>query len=212
MRPILLAAVLLAAAAPASADTVIWTGEVRVEKSVTDDGSEFYGYWHRVFGNIPGVKQFTFGGYTYTVDLFYITNTPRSLLAGAERRGSPGILPTDRGLAWLVDGQRFEVADHDRSFPDRGGGVGRLRARLAGRPGGVGAARTGGDTGSCAAGGRRHPARPGTARQGLETMTGWSAVGTGVDAFAVHALLGRLRTQGEGRWNRFRGSSPFHVV
>ena len=40
--------------------------------------------------------------------------------AGAERRGSPGILPTDRGLAWLVDGQRFELADHDRSFPDRG--------------------------------------------------------------------------------------------
>ena len=29
-------------------------------------------------------------------------------------------LPTDPGLAWLVDGQRFELADHDRSFPDRG--------------------------------------------------------------------------------------------
>ena len=55
-----------------------------------------------------------------TVDLFYITNTLRSLLAGAEQRGSPGILPTDRGLAWLVDGQRLEFADHDRSFPDRG--------------------------------------------------------------------------------------------
>ena len=120
MRPILLTAVLVASAAPAAADTVIWTGEVYVERSVTDDGSEFYGYWHRVFGNIPGIRSFTFGGYTYTVDLFYITNTPRSLLAGAERRGSPGILPTDRGLAWLVDGERFELADHDRSFPDRG--------------------------------------------------------------------------------------------
>ena len=120
MRPILLAAVLLAAAAPASAETVIWTGEVHVEKSVTADGSEFYGYWHRVFGDIPGVRQFTFGGYTYVVDLFYITNTPRSLLAGAERRGSPGLLPTGRGLAWLVDGQRFELADHDRSFPEDG--------------------------------------------------------------------------------------------
>ncbi len=107
MRPILLTAVLVASAAPAAADTVIWTGEVYVERSVTDDGSEFYGYWHRVFGHIPGIRSFTFGGYTYTVDLFYITNTPRSLLAGAERRGSPGILPTDRGLAWLVDGERW---------------------------------------------------------------------------------------------------------
>ena len=120
MRRILLAAVLVAVAAPASAETVIWTGEVHVEKWVTDDGSEFYGYWRGIFGNMPGVRQFEFDGRTYTVDLFYITNTPRSLLAGAERRGSPGILPTDRGLAWLVDGQRFEIADHDRSFPDRG--------------------------------------------------------------------------------------------
>ena len=120
MRRILLAAVLVAVAAPASAETVIWTGEVHVEKWVTDDGSEFYGYWRGIFGNMPGVRQFEFDGRTYTVDLFYITNTPRSLLAGAERRGSPGILPTDRGLAWLVDGQRFELADQDRSFPDRG--------------------------------------------------------------------------------------------
>ena len=57
MRPIVLAAVLLAAAAPASAETVIRTGEVHVEQSVTADGSEFYGYWHRVFGDIPGVRQ-----------------------------------------------------------------------------------------------------------------------------------------------------------
>ena len=121
MRPILLAAVLLAVAAPASADTAIWTGEVRVEKRLDPEGSEFYGYWRIAgYGNIPGVRQLTFGGYTYTVDLFYITNTPRSLLAGAERRGSPGILPSDRGLAWLVDGERFELADHDRSFPDQG--------------------------------------------------------------------------------------------
>ena len=108
MRRILLAAVLVAVAAPASAETVIWTGEVHVEKWVTDDGSEFYGYWRGIFGNMPGVRQFEFDGRTYTVDLFYITNTPRSLLAGAERRGSPGILPTDRGLAWLVDGQRAQ--------------------------------------------------------------------------------------------------------
>ena len=121
MRRILLAAVLVAVAAPASAETAIWTGEVHVEKWVTDDGSEFYGYWRVVgFGNIPGVRSFTFDGRTYTVELFYITNTPRSLLAGAEGRGAPGILPTDRGLAWLVDGQRFELADHDRSFPDQG--------------------------------------------------------------------------------------------
>ena len=121
MRPILLAAAMLAAAAPALAETVIWTGEVRVEKWLDPEGSEFYGYWRIAgYGNIPGVRMFTFGGYTYTVDLFYITNTPRSLLAGGERRGSPGILPTDRGLAWLVDGRRFELADHDRSFPDGG--------------------------------------------------------------------------------------------
>ena len=118
MRRILLAAVLVAVAAPASAETVIWTGEVHVEKWVSD--GEFYGYWWVGYGNMPGVRQFAFDGRTYTVDLFYITNTPRSLLAGAERRGSPGILPTDRGLAWLVDGQRFELADHDRSFPDQG--------------------------------------------------------------------------------------------
>ena len=55
MRRILLAAVLVAVAAPASAETAIWTGEVHVEKWVTDDGSEFYGYWRVVgFGNIPG--------------------------------------------------------------------------------------------------------------------------------------------------------------
>ena len=47
--------------------TVIWTGQVHVEKSVTDDGSEFYG---------SGI------GYSATT----------------------GILPTDRGLAWLVHG------------------------------------------------------------------------------------------------------------
>ena len=119
MRRILLAAVLVAVAAPASAETVIWTGEVHVEKWVSD--GEFYGYWWVGYGNIPGVRVFTFDGRTYVVDLFYITNTPRSLLAGADRRGGPpGILPTDRGLAWLVDGQRFELADHDRSSPDQG--------------------------------------------------------------------------------------------
>ena len=63
MRRILLAAVLVAVAAPASAETAIWTGEVHVEKWVTDDGSEFYGYWRVVgFGNIPGVRSFTFDG------------------------------------------------------------------------------------------------------------------------------------------------------
>ena len=118
MRRILLAAVLVAVAAPTSAETIIWTGEVHVEK--WDSDGEFYGYWYVGYGDMPGVRQFTLDGRTYTVDLFYITNTPRSLLAGAERRGSPGILPTDRGLAWLVDGQRFELAAHDRSFPDRG--------------------------------------------------------------------------------------------
>ena len=50
-------------------------------------------------------------------------------------------------------------------------GVGQLRARLAGRSGGVGAASAGGDTGSGAAGRRRRPARPRTARQGVVTMT-----------------------------------------
>ena len=48
-----------------------------------------------LFGNMPGVRQFEFDGRTYTVDLFYITNTPRSLLAGAERRGFTGH-PADR--------------------------------------------------------------------------------------------------------------------
>ena len=117
MRHILLAVVLVAAPASASAETVVWTGEVRVEKWVTNDGSEFYGYWRVAdFGDIPGNRTFTFGGYLYDINLFYITNTPRSLLVGA----SPGIPPTDRGLAWLVERQRFELADHDRSFPDRG--------------------------------------------------------------------------------------------
>ena len=116
MRRILLAALLVAMATSASAETVIWTGEVRVEKWLDPEGSEFYGYWSGVFGNIPGVRSFTCDGRSYTIDLFYITNTPRSLLAGAERRGgSPDILPVDRGLAWLVDGERFELAEHDRS-------------------------------------------------------------------------------------------------
>ena len=88
MRPIVLAAVLLAAAAPASAETVIRTGEVHVEKSVTAAGTEIYGYWHRVFGDVPGVRQFTFGGYTY---LFYNTNTTpaRNSRASSPRRGFP---------------------------------------------------------------------------------------------------------------------------
>ena len=51
------------------------------------------------------------------------------------------------------------------------GGVGQFRARLAGRSGGVGAARAGGDTGSGAAVRRRRPARPRAARQGVATMT-----------------------------------------
>ena len=54
MRRILLAAVLIAVAALASAETVIWTGEVHVEKWVTDDGSEFYGYWRGLFGKHAG--------------------------------------------------------------------------------------------------------------------------------------------------------------
>lgn len=118
MRHVLLVAVLIAAAAPASAnDTVIWTGEVSVEKWIVgDERKEYYGYWRVAdYGNILGNATFTFGGYLYDINLFYITNTPRSLLVGH----SPQILPTDRGLAWLVDGRRFELADHDRSFPDQ---------------------------------------------------------------------------------------------
>ena len=97
MRCILLAAVLVAVAAPASAETVIWTGEVHVEKWVT----------------------------------------------GAERRGSPGILPTDRGLAWLVDGQRAQPTS-------RSGARGRITRLAAGIP--LGARRS-------ASGGRIWPRR-----------------------------------------------------
>ena len=66
MRRILLAAVLVAVAAPTSAETIIWTGEVHVEK--WDSDGEFYGYWYVGYGDIPGVRQFTFDGRTYTVD------------------------------------------------------------------------------------------------------------------------------------------------
>ena len=97
MRCILLAAVLVAVAAPASAETVIWTGEVHVEKWVT----------------------------------------------GAERRGAPGILPTDRGLAWLVDGQRAQPTS-------RSGARGRITRLAAGIP--LGAPRS-------ASGGRIWPRR-----------------------------------------------------
>lgn len=118
MRRILLVAMLIAVAAPASADdTVIWTGEVSVEKWIVgDEQKEYYGYWRVAdYGDILGNPTFMFGGLLYDINLFYITNTPRSLLVG----NSPQILPTDRSLAWLVDGQRFELADHDRSFPDQ---------------------------------------------------------------------------------------------
>ena len=154
------------AAAPASADTVIWTGEVHVEKWAS--GRRILRLLVVGYRDIPGPRQFWFDGISYTVNLFYITNTPRSLLAGTERR----ILPTDRGLAWLVDGQRFELADHDRNVPRSGrGDMGQLRARLGGRQVVSVQLVQAATPVPATAGSRRRSARPGAARQGVEAMT-----------------------------------------
>ena len=123
MRRILLAAVLLAVAALASAETVIWTGEVHVEKWVTDDtGASSTATGAGYSGNMPGVRQFEFDGRTYTGDLFYITNTPRSLLRRRRAAGFTGHPAADRPRSGVAGryGQRFELADPDRSFPGRG--------------------------------------------------------------------------------------------
>ena len=112
-----LAAATIAAADSADAQTVHWSADIRVERWVSDGGSEFFGYWRSVFGNIRGSREFEYDGVPYTVDLFYITNEPRSLLVGLEKWGSTAnaTLPADRGLAFMVDGVRFDLSDVTRS-------------------------------------------------------------------------------------------------
>ena len=120
MRGIVLAAVMaatVAAADPAAAQTVLWSADIRVERWVSDGGKEFFGYWRSVFGNVRGSPDFEYEGASYRVRLFYITNEPRSLLVGLEKWGSTAnaALPTDAGLAFTVDGVRFDLSDVTRS-------------------------------------------------------------------------------------------------
>ena len=120
MRGIALTALMAATIAPAdwaAAQTVHWSAVVRVERWVSDGGSEFFGYWRSVFGNVRGPREFEYDGAPYTVRLFYITNEPRSLLVGLEKWGSTGnaSLPADKGLAFMVDGVRFDLSDVTRS-------------------------------------------------------------------------------------------------
>ena len=101
MRAIALAALVAATIAPAesaTAQTVHWSA-VRVERWVSDGGSEFFGYWRSVFGNIRGPREFEYDGAPYTVRLFYITNEPRSPLVGSRSGGAPGmrVFPVDKG-------------------------------------------------------------------------------------------------------------------
>ena len=111
-----LAAATIAAADSTAAQTVHWSADIRVERWVSDGGSEFFGYWRSVFGNIRGPREFEYEGAAYTVRLFYITNEPRSLLVGLEKWGSAaeGTLPADRELAFMVDGVRFDLSDVTR--------------------------------------------------------------------------------------------------
>ena len=64
-----------------------------------------------------GQPGFEYDGAPYTVRLFYITNEPRSLLVGLEKWGSTAnaTLPADAGLAFMVDGVRFDLSDVTRS-------------------------------------------------------------------------------------------------
>ena len=111
-----LVAATIATADSAAAQTVHWSADIRVERWVSDGGSEFFGYFRSVFGNIRGPREFEYDGAPYTVRLFYITNEPRSLLVGLEKWGSTGnaYLPADRGLAFMVDGVRFDLSDVTR--------------------------------------------------------------------------------------------------
>ena len=114
MRRILLAAVLAAtAASSAAAQTVHWTAELEVEKWVVGaEEKEYYGYWRPLSYGKLEPQWLTYRGVPYRVELFYITNEPRSLLIGLNA------WPPERdGLAFAVDGRQFAVADISR-WPD----------------------------------------------------------------------------------------------
>ena len=173
MRRILLAAVLVAVAAPASAETAIWTGEVHVEKWVTDDGSEFY--WLLAGSRVrkhPG-RSVVHVRWPHLHGRIVLHHEHAAVSARGRRGTRCTGHPADRPRSGVAGRWAAVRARRPRpELPRSGrGGVGQLRARLAGRSGGVGAARTGGDTGSGAAGRRCRPARPRTARQGVATMT-----------------------------------------
>ena len=104
---------------PAEAQTTHWSADIRVEEWVSDGGKPFYGYWRRVFGNIRGSREFEYDGVVYTVELFYITNEPRSLLVGLTAHGGVDVLlPDDSNLAFLVEGARFALSDVSRIAGD----------------------------------------------------------------------------------------------
>ena len=113
-------AAVLIVSVPAATQTTLWSADIRVEEWISDGGKPFYGYWRSVFGSIRGSREFEYDGAPYTVRLFYITNEPRSLLVGLEKWGSTAnaTLPADAGLAFMVDGVRFDLSDVTRSPGD----------------------------------------------------------------------------------------------
>ena len=154
MRRILLAAVLIAVAAPASAETVIWTGEVHVRSGSPTTGAS---------------STATGAGYSETCRAFGSSSstaapTPSTCPTSRTRRGpcSPApsgevhrasCRPTPVWRGWSM-GSGSSSPTTTGASPIGALRRGQLRARLAGRSGGVGAARAGADTGSGAKGGR----------------------------------------------------------
>lgn len=109
-------AAVLAVSFPAAAQDTHWSADIRAEEHVFDDGKDYVGYLRGLFGSIRGARQFDYDSVTYTVEGFYITNEPRSLLVGLTKFGGVGArLPGDANLAFRVDGQLFPLSDISRT-------------------------------------------------------------------------------------------------
>lgn len=113
MRRIAPTALVAATIAPADSATVHRSAVVRVERWGSDGGSEFFGYWRSVFGNIRGPREFEYDGALYIVRLFYITNESAPCWSGSRSGAAPGTR-VFRPTTFMVDRVRFDLSDVTR--------------------------------------------------------------------------------------------------
>ena len=101
----------------AEAQSTQWSATITAERHIFDGDTEqkpYIGYFRVFFGEISD-DVFEYNGVTYTVNLFYITNDPRSLLVGLRSAADQRVLfPDDPTLELRVDGKTFALSDVSR--------------------------------------------------------------------------------------------------